>query len=174
VRYDWLAALVFVAVLAGATVGGRALVFRIPALRRMRELNREADQRKLSRESFREAVRVNSRAGLVTNLVFYAAILPFCVNLEPRPLWRQVVDVVAVLLVFDFLYYLTHRFAFHGPALRKIHALHHRAHHPTYVDALYVHPVETIIGLLLFLGSIPLVASAGGGPLGGCLLLRRD
>jgi sterol desaturase/sphingolipid hydroxylase (fatty acid hydroxylase superfamily) len=163
--YEWQAALVFVAVLAGLTIGGRALVFRVPALRRMRELNREADRRKLSRRSFREAVRRNNRAGLLTNLVFYVAVLPWCVDLEARPLWRHAIDVVAVLFLFDFLYYLTHRFLFHGPALRRIHALHHRAHHPTYIDALYVHPLETIIGLLLFLGSIPLVAASAGAPL---------
>jgi sterol desaturase/sphingolipid hydroxylase (fatty acid hydroxylase superfamily) len=49
----------------------------------MRELNREADRTKLSRKRFAEAVKVNNRAGLGTNLVFYAAILPFCVSLEP-------------------------------------------------------------------------------------------
>ena len=68
-------------------------------------------------------------------------------------------------MLFDFLYYLTHRFLFHGKALRRVHALHHRALEPTYIDALYVHPLETFIGLVLFLGSNPLVAIANGGPL---------
>ena len=86
-------------------------------------------------------------------------------NLEPRPLWRQGVDIVAVLMLFDFFYYLTHRFVFHGKILRKVHALHHEVRTPTYIDALYVHPLETTIGLGLFLGSIPLIAVATGGPL---------
>jgi sterol desaturase/sphingolipid hydroxylase (fatty acid hydroxylase superfamily) len=68
-------------------------------------------------------------------------------------------------MVFDFFYYLTHRFLFHGRALRKVHALHHQARTPTHIDALYVHPLETFIGLALFLGSIPLVAIATGAPL---------
>ena len=46
-----------------------------------------------------------------------------------------------------------------------MHALHHQARTPTHVDALYVHPLETVIGLVLFLGSIPLVALLAGGPL---------
>jgi sterol desaturase/sphingolipid hydroxylase (fatty acid hydroxylase superfamily) len=46
-----------------------------------------------------------------------------------------------------------------------VHALHNQARTPTYVDALYVHPLETSIGLVLFLGSIPLVAALGGGAL---------
>ena len=43
-----------------------------------------------------------------------------------------------------------------------MHSLHHRALTPTYVDALYVHPLETTIGLGLFLGSIPLIAAFTG------------
>ncbi len=163
--YDWLAALAFIATLVLLTTVAQWVVFRIPALARMRELNREADRVKLSRPRFREAVKRNNRSGLLTNLVFYVAVLPFCVSLEPRPLWRNLVDIVLVLMVFDFFYYLTHRFLFHGKALRKVHALHHQARTPTYVDALYVHPLETFIGLALFLGTIPLIAALGGGPL---------
>jgi len=163
--YDWQAALAFVAALTGLTIAGRFVVFRVPVLARMRELNREADREKLRSDGFRAAVARSNRAGLVTNLLFYVAVLPFCVDLEARPLWRHLVDIVAVLMVFDFFYYLTHRFLFHGKPLRKVHALHHRAHRPTYVDALYVHPLETAIGLVLFLGSIPLIAAVSGAPL---------
>ncbi len=163
--YDWRAALVFLAALVALTGASRFVAFRVPALRRMRDLNREADRRKLSRRRFAEAVRVNNRAGLIANLVFYVTVLPLCVDLAPRPPWRHVLDVAAVLMVFDLLYYLTHRFLFHGKLLRRVHALHHQARTPTYVDALYVHPLETVIGLALFLFSIPLVAALGGAPL---------
>ena len=164
--YDWQAMLVFLATLIGATAALRFLAFRIPALQRMRELNLEADQKKLSRKRFAEAVKASNRSGLATNVVFYAALVPFCISLEPRPLWRHAVDVVAVLMTFDFFYYLTHRFVFHGKLLHKVHALHHQARTPTHIDAYYVHPLETAIGLILFLGSIPLVAALSGAPLG--------
>jgi sterol desaturase/sphingolipid hydroxylase (fatty acid hydroxylase superfamily) len=164
-HYDWLAALVFLASLIAMTLGGRWLAFRVPELRRMRDLNREADRPKLARPRYRAAVEASNRAGLVTNLAIYAAVLPFCVNLAPRPLWRHAVDVVAVLMVYDFFYYLTHRFVFHGRLLRRVHALHHGAHTPTHIDAFYVHPLETTIGLVLYLGSIPLVAALAGAPL---------
>lgn len=163
--YDWKADLVFLATLIALTAIGRFLAFRVPALQRMRELNLEADRVKLSRKRFGEAVRASNRAGLLTNLAFYAAVLPFCLTLDSRPLWRHALDALAVLLVFDFLYYFTHRFLFHGRALRRVHALHHQARTPTYVDSLYVHPLETAIGLVLFLGSIPLIALLSGGPL---------
>jgi sterol desaturase/sphingolipid hydroxylase (fatty acid hydroxylase superfamily) len=164
-HYDWLAALVFFAALVLLTTIGRRLVFLLPPLERMRELNREVDRSKLSRKSFREEIKASNRAGLITNLLFYAAVLPFCVSLEPRPLWRHLLDIVVVLLVYDFFYYLTHRFVFHGSLMNKIHALHHQVRKPTFVDALYVHPLETVIGLGLFLGSIPLVAALAGTPL---------
>jgi sterol desaturase/sphingolipid hydroxylase (fatty acid hydroxylase superfamily) len=163
--YHWMAALVFLGVLILLTLLGRFLAFRVAALQHMRVLNHEADRIKLSKKRFRAAVKVNNKAGLITNVVFYFAILPWCVDLAPRPLWRHAVDLVVVLMVFDFFYYLTHRFLFHGKPLRKIHALHHQARTPTYIDALYVHPVETTIGLVLFLGTIPLIAAITGGPL---------
>jgi len=165
VNYDWQAAGLVLLSLYLLTAIGRYLVFQIPVLRKTRELNFEADRPKLARTRFREAVKVNNRAGLVTNLVFYVAILPFCVNLEARPLWRHALDIAAVLLIYDFFYYWTHRLVFHGKLMRKAHALHHQAHEPTYIDALYVHPLETVIGLSLFLASIPLVAVIGGGAL---------
>jgi len=163
--YDWTAALAFLAALIATTLAGRFVVFRVPALARARELNHEAGRPKMARKRFREAVRRNNRAGLLANAVFYAAVLPFCVDLEPRPLWRHAFDALAVLALFDFLYYLTHRFLFHGRLLRRVHALHHQSRTPTSIDALYVHPLETVIGLSLFLGSIPLVALLSGGPL---------
>lgn len=163
--YHWQALLFFLAALVGATALGRAIAFRVPELRRMRELNRAADALKMERKRFREAVRVNNRAGLATTAIFYLLVLPFFIDLEPRPAWRHALDLVAVLMLFDFLYYLTHRFVFHGRLMRRIHALHHQARTPTYVDALYVHPLETAIGLLLFLGSIPAVSLLAGEPL---------
>lgn len=164
-NYDWIAALAFVGATIAMTAIGRFLAFRVPALQRMRELNRGADEAKLARNRYREATTRSMRAGFWTNLVFVAAILPFCVSLEPRPLWRHAAGVLSVLLVFDFFYYLTHRFLFHGKLLRRIHALHHQARTPTFMDALYVHPLETTLGLALFLGSIPLIAFLSGGPL---------
>ena len=163
--YDWIAAGLFAGTVIGLSALGKFLAFKVPALQRMRELNREADRKKLSRKRFREAVKVSNTAGAIANLVFFVAVLPFCVNLESRPLWRHAVAVVVVLMVFDFFYYLTHRFLFHGKPLHKVHSLHHRARTPTFVDALYVHPLETVIGLALFLGSIPLIAALTGGPL---------
>ena len=164
-QYDWLAALTYIGTLTALTMLGRFLAFKVPELQRMRELNNEADKPKLARKSYRDWVKVNGRAGLSLNVFFYLAVLPFCVSFVSLPWWRHLVDIVAILLIFDFMYYLTHRFLFHGKPLRKIHALHHQARTPTYIDSLFVHPVETLIGQGLFQLSIPAVALATGAPL---------
>ena len=160
--YDWKAALAFVAVLVAASIALKYLVFRVPAFAQMREINHAVDKTKLEKTPFRDGVKASSNAGLYTNLAFYLTILPFCISFDARPLWRHAVEILAVLLVFDFMYYFTHRFLFHGTLLRKVHSLHHQSRKPTYVDALYVHPLETCIGLMLFLGSIPIVAAVSG------------
>jgi sterol desaturase/sphingolipid hydroxylase (fatty acid hydroxylase superfamily) len=164
-EYNWIAALVFFAVVVALSLATKFLVFKVPAFERMREENRVVDKAKLARDRFRAAVMRNNKAGMYFNIAFYLTILPFCVSLEPRPFWRHALDAFVVLAVFDLFYYLTHRFLFHGPILRKVHSLHHQARTPTHVDALFVHPIETCIGLLLFLGTIPLIAAISGAPL---------
>lgn len=63
-----------------------------------------------------------------------------------------------VLLVYDFFYYLLHRYAFHEwMLLRRVHAVHHAVRHPTAIDSLYLHPVETALGLALLFVSIALL-----------------
>jgi sterol desaturase/sphingolipid hydroxylase (fatty acid hydroxylase superfamily) len=163
--WDWKAGLAFVGVLVAISLVGRFAVFEVPAFAEARASNRRVDRQKLSRKSYRAVVKVNNQTGLGMTVAFYAGVLPFFICLDARPIWRHVVDVLAVLLIYDFFYYLTHRFLFHGRLLRRIHALHHQARTPTYIDALYVHPVETAIGLLIFFGTIPLWAIVTGGPL---------
>ncbi len=163
--WDGQAGLVFIAVVVTLSVVGKRAVFRVPAFAEMRAMNRAADKEKLARKTYREAVKRNNMTGLGITVAFYLGVMPLCVDLTARPLWRHAVDLVAVFMIYDFFYYLTHRFLFHGRWLRKVHALHHQARKPTFVDALYVHPVETAIGLLLFLGTIPLWAWLTGGPL---------
>jgi len=165
VSYNWLAALAFVITLVVVSKVSVFLIFKIPALAKTRQMNRDVDRVKLSRKRFREAVKINNKAGLITNVIFYITVLPFCVSFQTAPFWRYLVEILAILLIFDFFYYLVHRFLFHGKFLRKVHALHHQARTPTHIDALYVHPLETVIGLVLFLASIPLVALIAGGPL---------
>jgi sterol desaturase/sphingolipid hydroxylase (fatty acid hydroxylase superfamily) len=67
--------------------------------------------------------------------------------------WGQMLwQAAVILLLYDFLYYLMHRFAFHEwPLLRKVHVVHHVVRHPHAVDSLYLHPAETTLGLVLLM-----------------------
>ncbi len=151
--YDWKAGLVLFLGTIALTRLGEFLAFRHPALQRMRAINREMDAPKREKKRVRAMLRASARVGLAMNVAFYLFAAPFVVDLDPRPLWRYALEIVSVLMIFDFLYYLTHRFLFHGKLLRKVHAVHHEVRHPSYIDALYVHPTETAIGLFLYMGT---------------------
>lgn len=63
-----------------------------------------------------------------------------------------VLQVAGMLALYDLSYYVLHRFIFHsfGPG-KKIHGVHHRILSPFVQDSLYIHPAETVLGLLLFI-----------------------
>lgn len=73
----------------------------------------------------------------------------------PAVWWRVLLEVAGILVLYDFVYYLAHRFLLHGPIkpLYRVHVLHHTASPPRAQDSLWVHPVETFIGLALMIGS---------------------
>lgn len=158
-HYDIKASLLALAIIAALTVLGKKLAFSVPALARMRALNKEKDKPKWQQEKYPPVVRATQRVGLLCNAAFFLLMAPFCITLAPRPVWEILLDVFVILMVYDFVYYLSHRFWFHGQgSMRKIHAVHHQARNPTYLDAHYVHPLETFIGLALYMGSIVALA----------------
>jgi sterol desaturase/sphingolipid hydroxylase (fatty acid hydroxylase superfamily) len=157
--YDWQAGLAFLAILIVATKVSKFLVFRVPALEATRLRNMELWAEKRAMEKYPPVMRATQRAGLVTNVVFVILVCPFFLTLQPQPWWKILLDVAVILMFYDFVYYLTHRFLFHGQGyFRKVHALHHQARDPSYIDAHYVHPLETFIGVFLFVTTIPVVA----------------
>ena len=166
--YDWLAALIFFALFVAITLAIGKLLFRVPAFETLRLQNREVDGTKLERKLYKQTCKDSRKVGMYTNYAFYLVVLPWCISLAAKPAWLLVVEFVAILAIFDFMYYWTHRYLFHGQwkgnPIRKVHALHHQARKPTYMDSHFVHPLETFIGLMLFLFSIPIVALIEGAP----------
>lgn len=76
------------------------------------------------------------------------------------PLWMKVVEAAGAIFIYDFVYYFVHRYPFHEwKLLRSVHAVHHAARNPRSIDSLLLHPLETVIGLSLFFGSM---AAVGG------------
>jgi len=152
--YDWLAALITVGSIVGIVVAGRFLLFRIPAFHRAVEFNTVERKRKWRDlgHKYQHRIKSTQKVGLITNLVFFLLILPFIVTLEHRSLGRILIDAFLVLMIYDFFYYLTHRFLFHGKGyFRRVHAVHHQARSRiSSVDAQLLHPLEAIIGIALF------------------------
>ena len=157
--YDWKAGIALIVMVVALGKFGRWLVFKVPAFQGVREQNRALDKERLGRDKYPPMIKRSIRAGMWTNLAFFFVMAPLVVSFEPRPLWRGLFDIVLILMVYDFFYYLTHRFLFHAAHdsrfavlrfFRRVHAVHHQARDPSHIDAFYVHPVESTIGQLLF------------------------
>ena len=69
-------------------------------------------------------------------------------------------------MVYDFFYYLTHRFVFHGKGyFRKVHAVHHQARsRVSSIDSFLLHPAEIFIGIALFYVVTAILCLISGGP----------
>jgi len=158
-HYNWQGSLLALASIAAISKIGKWLAFKVPALADMRAVNRSKDKEKWALEKYPPMVRASQKVGLRCNIVFFLLILPFCITRAAQPAWEVLLDIFVILMFYDFFYYLAHRFWFHGNGpMRKIHAVHHQARNPTYLDAHYVHPRETFIGLALYMGSIVALA----------------
>ncbi|MFN7950460.1 MAG: sterol desaturase family protein [bacterium] len=111
---------------------------------------REEKARKL--KGWPVALRIGLNGLFSSGLVYLLALaLQHQLFYAARPsLARLAFESVAVLVVYDFLYYLLHRYPFHAwPGLREVHAVHHRAKYPIAFDSLYLNPIETLAGLAL-------------------------
>ena len=162
-NYNWLGSLVTLVGIVALTKVSKFFIFKVAALDKMRDINKEEDARKWKKAKYPPIVKANQKVGLATNVVFFLLILPFCVTLEIQPVWKILLDIFVILMFYDFFYYLAHRFWFHGQGkMRQVHAVHHQARNPTYLDAHYVHPLETFIGLTLYLASIAVLAPVLG------------
>jgi sterol desaturase/sphingolipid hydroxylase (fatty acid hydroxylase superfamily) len=162
-QYHKVYSLLALAGIVAITMGGKRLLFKVPALGEMRALNKEKDKPKWAQEKYPPIVRGTQKMGMYLNLIFFLLLLPFCLTLEAQPVWKVLLDIFIILMFYDFFYYLAHRFWFHGQGpMRKIHAVHHQARNPTYLDAHYVHPLETFVGLGMFIASIVLLAAVMG------------
>lgn len=92
---------------------------------------------------------------VVSTGLLFAVTLPFQDRLfvtSSVGTWRAIYEAAAILLLYDFGYYLLHRFVLHEWSWgRKVHAVHHTVRTPFAKDSLYIHPIETALGMGLFL-----------------------
>ncbi|MCB9663753.1 MAG: sterol desaturase family protein [Alphaproteobacteria bacterium] len=141
---------------AGVLMAGLQLVYTVPALH---GLLVAPDPRRATKgwRLARDAV-VNSTLSVSLFTVTCVGLREVLFHTGEVGWARLGAEVVGVLLIYDFLYYGMHRFLFHGwKPLIVVHAVHHTARNPRSIDSLVLHPVETVMGILLFLGTIAMV-----------------
>ena len=149
-HYNWQAMLVHLLGLVILTKITWRIAFSVPAIRDMREWNAREDKPKKAIPKYRPIIKANAKIGLYLHLVFFLLLVPFVITFEAQPWWKYLTDALLIILVYDFLYYLMHRFLFHGPILKRVHGLHHQCRDISFIDSRYVHPVETFMGSALF------------------------
>lgn len=100
--------------------------------------------------------------GLVFGLVALSS--PWVIDADKPPSALAIVtESVMILLIYDLGYYLLHRFVLHEwkPG-RRIHAVHHMIRTPYARDSLWIHPVETALGIALLMASTLLTTQIVG------------
>lgn len=162
-HYQWQLSLYALLGIFAVHLAGRALIKLVPAMRETSELNKEAAKKQMAKSYYPGIQNRSKLWGLLTQLAIFIFILPFCITLESQPWWRILLDVFIILMVYDFFYYLTHRFLFHNSGSFKgplvwVHAVHHQQKNPCRMDSNYLHPIETCMGLGLYGGCIGLLA----------------
>ncbi len=166
--YDWMAGLLTLVLVIAVVAIGQMIVFRIPAIARTRELNnaQNKDKWRNKAKKYHHRVKSSQKIGLVVNLIFYIGIMPFLVTLESQPLYQIVLDVFLLMMIYDFFYYLMHRFLFHGQGyFRKVHAVHHQARsRVSSLDSHLLHPTEIVMGIALFYAVTVSMALFSGHP----------
>jgi sterol desaturase/sphingolipid hydroxylase (fatty acid hydroxylase superfamily) len=74
-------------------------------------------------------------------LVFQHGLLDEAWSAGNLPFWAQ---VLVAWLVFDFMFYVTHRLAHEVEFLWRFHSIHHSAHRLSFLNASRVHPVDIV------------------------------
>lgn len=152
-NYQWkLSLLAGIGIFAATFALGRLLALN-PTFKAAQQANQAAFTAKMAKPHYAANQNWNRKWSLAFLLVIFGMILPFCLTLETKAWWLMALDIFVILMVYDFFYYLVHRFLFHG-ALTWVHSVHHRQHNPCRWDSSYIHPIEVAIGLGLYIATI--------------------
>lgn len=142
----------------------KALAWFQPTFREAAKVNSQVYAEKMAKPHYASNQAWNRKWSLVFIVAIFGGILPFCLTAERQVWWNVLLDMFVVLMVYDFFYYLMHRFVFHdggligGGPLMWMHAIHHRQHNPCRGDSSYIHPLEIALGLGLFVATFALLS----------------
>ncbi len=144
------ASLSIVLLLSGVLFGLAGAAYRSP----MFASRRLVDDKTRKVVGARLWTRVLGNMAFSSTMVFVLAYAGYDLLIdETARAWpTMVLQIVGILLLYDALYYCMHRFAFHQWGwLKRVHAVHHAVRHPNAIDSLYLHPLETFLGLALLM-----------------------
>ena len=166
-QYHWDLSIYALLGIAAVSLVGKQLATLLPAFRQARQLNSAAYKQRMERPSYGANQNLNRKWSLLYLVVIFGLIAPFCLTRTLQPWWRTLLDVFVILMIYDFFYYVTHRFLFHkegflGGPLLWMHAVHHQQHNPCRMDSSYLHPLEVAIGLGLYAATIFVLARLMG------------
>ncbi len=101
---------------------------------------------------------VNTYLNNVLSLLIFAAYFYFLGEHTLYAGWPGMTtfigEVLAVLLLYDLMYYFFHRAMHLRSLMRYCHAVHHRVRFPLSNESIYLHPLENIGGLGLLILAI--------------------
>lgn len=141
---------------AGLAIGVLLLAYRsVPA---QEFLISDDPHRSVGERELRWRVALNTTVSIALIFGVMYGLGDYLYYHHSAPVWVFLLEAVTVILVYDFGYYFMHRYLFHEwKILRGVHAVHHAARNPRVIDSFLLHPVETLLGLSLFFGSVALV-----------------
>ena len=145
-------------ILVFATLGFDALllVFLVWAFHAKRYRGRRIEPNwtmKVPRAARMRNVVTSSVLSLAAVLGSTYGLYGLLVHDRPTPLWQGALQVVGILVIYDFVYYFMHRAMHHKKLMRFVHGVHHRARNPSALESFYLHPIELLAGLFLLIGS---------------------
>lgn len=152
---------IFIILVLGYTAGqltfaGLKRAFNSPAMKD--SIISQDPERGVDAATLQRSVKLNSAVSLCFTFGCAFFLSDFLVYSGDVALWRIPLEVVMVVIIYDFVYYGVHRYPFHEwKILRSVHEIHHKTRHPRAVDSLLLHPLETCLGLGAFFFSVALV-----------------
>lgn len=152
--HGWLSLIMAVCVIAIPKILSMGLT-KFGTFKEIHDLNKAAVDERSRRPVWVKNQKWNRKWGAIFTLVIYVGIIPFVITDAPQPWWQYFVDIFVILMVYDFFYYMTHRFLFHdGGPLVWMHGVHHQQKNPCRQDSSYIHPLEVAMGLGLYVGTV--------------------
>ncbi len=150
----WLSLIMAVCVMVIPVLLSKLLT-KFGVFKEISDLNQSVVDKKSTKPNWVNNQKMNRKWGLTFTVIIYACIIPFVITAEPQAWWQYFVDIFVILMVYDFFYYLTHRFLFHdGGPLVWMHAVHHQQKNPCRQDSSFIHPLEVAMGLGLYVGTV--------------------